>query len=198
MEEADALAQRAGILDQRMLALGTVDQLRKRYGNSYAIHLVSRTAPHTNEPEMARLRKWVVDHFDQAVLEEKSLHGQLKFSVPTTASMARLEHFEARVASGASEPKSPGPENKVSNTAGDAIHPLKADPPVKHRSHKNPVGAIFAMLEANRELLELEYYSVSPSALEEVFLNVIGKYTPVRPAVTRPWWHRILYRRGVA
>ena len=188
MEEADALAQRAGILDQRMLALGTIDQLRKRYGNSFTVHLVSRTAPYTSEHEMERLRKWVVHHFDQAVLEERSLHGQLKFSIPTSASITRAEPPHSIVASGPTESKSLGPHSSVSETPEDTILPLMSVGPVEHVGHKNAVGAIFAALEANRDLLELEYYSVSPSALEEVFLNVVGNHAPVEQAVGRTWW----------
>lgn len=81
MEEADAYAHRTGILHKRMLALGTLDHLYKRFGNSYVVHLVTRSAPHTSAEEMDHLRRWVLDNIDGAVLEEKSLHGQLKFSV---------------------------------------------------------------------------------------------------------------------
>ena len=71
MEEAEALADRAGIMNRRMLAVGTVGHLRQRYGDSYTIHLVSRSAPHTSDEEMERLRRWVVGNFADAVLEDK-------------------------------------------------------------------------------------------------------------------------------
>src|SRR5271155_2560457 len=90
MEEAEALADRVGIMDRRMLAVGTVAHLRQRYGDSYTIHLVSRTAPHTSDEEMERLRRWVVGNFADAMLEDKSLHGQLKFSVPASKTTNRL------------------------------------------------------------------------------------------------------------
>jgi|SRR5450432_1655400 ATP-binding cassette subfamily A (ABC1) protein 3 len=80
MEEADALASRAGIMAKRMLALGTVPHLRHKYSDSYTIHLISRTAPHTPIAEMSRLRNWVLSNVSGAVLEKKSLHGQPKFS----------------------------------------------------------------------------------------------------------------------
>jgi ATP-binding cassette, subfamily A (ABC1), member 3 len=76
MEEAEALADRAGIMERRMLALDTVTHLRQRYGDSYTVHLVSHTAPRTSEAEMERLGRWVDENIDDALLEDKSLHGQ--------------------------------------------------------------------------------------------------------------------------
>lgn len=40
MEEADALAQRAGIMAKRMLALGPTDVLRKKHGDAYHVRLL--------------------------------------------------------------------------------------------------------------------------------------------------------------
>ena len=44
MEEADALASRSSILAKKMLAVGTNDALRKRWGDGYYIHLVLNSA----------------------------------------------------------------------------------------------------------------------------------------------------------
>ncbi|KAE8352760.1 P-loop containing nucleoside triphosphate hydrolase protein [Aspergillus coremiiformis] len=86
MEEADALAHRAGIMAKRMLALGTTDSLRSKYGNRYHVHLVHKLAPHTAEEDMQRIRNWVGRNFLRAVIEEKTYHGQLRFTVPATGS----------------------------------------------------------------------------------------------------------------
>ncbi|KAI0396604.1 ABC transporter [Xylariaceae sp. FL0594] len=85
MEEADALASRAGILAKRMLAMGTIDNLRERFGDAIHVHLVSRTAPHSTDDEMARMRAWILDNIPGADVEEKTYHGQLRFSVPGSA-----------------------------------------------------------------------------------------------------------------
>jgi ATP-binding cassette subfamily A (ABC1) protein 3 len=82
MEEADALADRAGIMAKRMLAMGTSDYLRRKYGDSYYIHLVMKSAPHTIDEEITKLRSWVLAHFPRADIEEKTYHGQIRFSVP--------------------------------------------------------------------------------------------------------------------
>lgn len=52
MEEADALADRAGIMARRMLALGTADELRKKHGDAYHVHVVHKNAPFSTEAEM--------------------------------------------------------------------------------------------------------------------------------------------------
>ncbi|KAL8901107.1 MAG: hypothetical protein Q9207_005359 [Kuettlingeria erythrocarpa] len=82
MEEADALAQRAGVVSTRMLAVGTVDSLRNRWGNLYHVHLVQRSAPHTTPEEMSRLKSWIRSTIERAEVEEKTFSGQLRFSVP--------------------------------------------------------------------------------------------------------------------
>lgn len=82
MEEADALAQRAGIMSTRMLTVGTVDALRNRWGNIYHVQLVMRSAPHTTLEEMGYLRSWIQSHIEGADVEEKTFSGQMRFSVP--------------------------------------------------------------------------------------------------------------------
>ncbi|KAI0003601.1 P-loop containing nucleoside triphosphate hydrolase protein [Xylariaceae sp. FL0662B] len=85
MEEADALAHRAGILAKRMLAMGSTDNLRRRFGDALHVHLVSRTAPRSTPAEMARVRAWVRDTYPAADVEENTYHGQMRFSVPAAA-----------------------------------------------------------------------------------------------------------------
>lgn len=86
MEEADALADRAGIMARRMLALGTSRQLRERHGDAWYVHLVHEGAPHTSSEEMERVREWVVRNVAGASVEERTYHGQLRFTVPNRAS----------------------------------------------------------------------------------------------------------------
>ncbi|KAH8666672.1 hypothetical protein BX600DRAFT_412595 [Xylariales sp. PMI_506] len=88
MEEADALANRAGILAKRMLAMGTTENLRQRFGDALHVHLVSRTAPHSTPEEMERIRDWVAQTFPGAETEEKTYHGQMRFSVPASTVLA--------------------------------------------------------------------------------------------------------------
>ncbi|KAK3998323.1 putative transporter [Cladorrhinum sp. PSN332] len=91
MEEADALASRAGILAKRMLALGTTDTLRKRFGDQLHVHLVCKGAPHTSEEQILMIRKWVAKQFGGeeegggVEVEDKTYHGQMRFKVPASA-----------------------------------------------------------------------------------------------------------------
>ena len=85
MEEADALADRAGIMASRMLTLGTVEDLRHRWGDVYHVHLVTSSAPYTNLGEMGRLKSWVRANIAGAEVEEQTHCGQMRFTVPAKA-----------------------------------------------------------------------------------------------------------------
>ncbi len=84
MEEADALADRAGIMATRMLAMGTSDHLRHKHGDAHYIHLVMKSAPHTPIEEIEGVRSWVLGQFPGAEIEDQTYHGQIRFSVPNT------------------------------------------------------------------------------------------------------------------
>jgi len=83
MEEAAALSSRAGILAKTFLAVGSVEELRRRWGDGYYIHLVLKSAPITTDQEMTSVKRWVSDTFRGASVEDRSFRGQVRFSVPT-------------------------------------------------------------------------------------------------------------------
>lgn len=147
MEEADALADRAGIMARRMLAIGTSDNLRKRHGDGYYIHLVMKSAPHTSDEEIAKLDSWIKERFPGANIEDKTYHGQVRFSVPAG------EDVE-------SERKIPD----VDEIAGN-----------REVGRGSKIGSFITTLEENREELGLEHYSVSQTTLDQVFLTIVGK-----------------------
>ncbi|PUU73123.1 hypothetical protein B9Z19DRAFT_1164860 [Tuber borchii] len=82
MEEADALASRTGILAKKMLAAGASDDLQKRWGDGYRTHLVLKSAPASTEVKMHKVKDWVQRRFRGAVVEQRSFHGQIRYSVP--------------------------------------------------------------------------------------------------------------------
>ena len=86
MEEADALATRAGIMAGKMLALGTTDYLRRKHGDAYYVHVVHQHAPHASDEDMQRIRVWILDNFPHANVESKVYAGQIRFSVPSKGS----------------------------------------------------------------------------------------------------------------
>lgn len=146
MEEADALASRAGIMAGRMLALGTTEYLRRKHGDAYHVHLVHSEAPHTSEEKMHRIRTWVTESFPGADVEEKTYHGQMRFSVP-----ARLRRDQPEMQAGK-----------------DVISTMTEE--------DRGISALFTLLEQHKADLGFEYYSVSQTTLDQVFLSIVGKH----------------------
>ncbi|KAF2660232.1 P-loop containing nucleoside triphosphate hydrolase protein [Lophiostoma macrostomum CBS 122681] len=81
MEEADALADRIGIVQSRLLASGDREELIKRAGDAYHVHLVARSAPRTSQHEILLLKDWVLKTYPNAKISRTSQGGQLRFEV---------------------------------------------------------------------------------------------------------------------
>lgn len=146
MEEADALANRAGIMAGRMLALGTTDYLRRKHGDAYHVHLVHSEAPHTSDADMERIRKWVVESFPGAKVEEKTYHGQMRFSVPAKGHRKGSETYA-------------GKDVIRNSTESD-----------------RGISALFTLLEQHKAEFGVAFYSVSQTTLDQVFLSIVGKH----------------------
>lgn len=82
MEEADALADRIGIVSSRMLALGEREDLKRRAGTQFHIHLVAASAPRTTPQELNVMKGWVQNTFENARISRETQGGQLRFEVP--------------------------------------------------------------------------------------------------------------------
>ncbi|KAH7089962.1 hypothetical protein FB567DRAFT_315520 [Paraphoma chrysanthemicola] len=82
MEEADALADRIGIVSSRMLALGEREDLKRRAGDQFHVHLVSRSAPRTSAEELQSMREWIMCTFPEAKISRETQGGQIRFEVP--------------------------------------------------------------------------------------------------------------------
>ncbi|KAK3672836.1 hypothetical protein LTR78_007189 [Recurvomyces mirabilis] len=156
MEEADALADRAGIMAKRMLALGTADELRKKHGDAYHVHLVHKDAPHTTVAEMEEIKAFIRRSFPGATTEDRIFHGQLRFSVPNDRTAVDIGSSSSSEAS----------DSKGALTS--TTH--------SYTSPRNGISALFAELEANKEKLGFQYYSVSQATLDQVFLSIVNKH----------------------
>lgn len=156
MEEADHLATRVGVIaDGRMLDIGTTSHLRHKHGYGFHLQLICASVPHTSPEEMEEVRKWVEETLPGAKMEGFAYHGQLRFNVPA-------RRPPAAVAGG-------------SNGNDDATAVVEeSEKPVAEE--ELTVGQLFVLLEENKERLGLEFYSVSPSTFDEVFLRVIEKH----------------------
>lgn len=147
MEEADALAGRAGILARRMLALGTPDDLRHRFGDALHVHLVSSTAPRTTDEEMSVITSWIRETLPTANLESKMYHGQLRFSVLSSEVLSLTKELSA-----------------------DAVTPIG------HDISQGAIGRLVVLFEENKARLGVEHYSVSTTTLDQVFLGIVGQH----------------------
>ncbi|TLD06535.1 uncharacterized protein PgNI_08324 [Pyricularia grisea] len=181
MEEADALAGRVGILAKRMLAMGSADNLRHRFGDLLHVHIVLKGAPRTSDADAARVRDWIVQTLPGAEVEEKVYHGQLRFSVPASA---------------VSDQKQPttegGGEDDEITRDGQAA--------ANSRSSQSAVGKLVVMLEENKNL-GIEHYAVSPTTLDQVFLTIVGKHNIQEEGYNedeKPTGWRRLFRRKKA
>ena len=167
MEEADALADRAGIMARQMLALGTADQLRKRHGDAYHVHLVHKDAPFTSEADMNKIKEFIHQTFKGASTEERIFHGQLRFSVPNDRT-AVSKHFN-----------NPEKSKDLEKSHGTAV--VSSSDELAQRG----ISALFAQLEANKKDLGFEYYSVSQATLDQVFLSIVSKHNVVEENYAR-------------
>ena len=180
MEEADALADRAGIMGKKMLAIGTSKGLRRKFGDRHHVHLITTTAPHTPEVEMDRIKDWIIANLTDAEVEDKTFHGQLRFSVPALHRSTQSKANEM-------------------NTDVDKIQ--QADNPQLETSG---IGPLFSMLEAHKQQLGFEYYSVSKTTLDQVFLTIVGKHKIEEEnygndnAKKKNLWRRVLRRGALA
>ncbi|KAI9897273.1 hypothetical protein N3K66_008295 [Trichothecium roseum] len=171
MEEADALATRAGILARRMLAVGEVDELQKRFGDSLYVHLVSKTAPHSTQEEMDRMRQWVQDTLPEARIESATYHGQMRFSVPAAAVLQRTR-----------------------STANRSRHPSQVQG--GDSTEQSALGALVVLLEEQKDALGIAHHSVTPTTLNEVFLSIVGRHNVQEEGygqvAQKPWWKKLL------
>ncbi|GJN69804.1 hypothetical protein PLICBS_003856 [Purpureocillium lilacinum] len=160
MEEAEALASRVGILACRMLALGPLDDLRHQFGDTLHVHLVSVSAPRTPDAEMQHIATWIAKYIPSAALETETYHGQVRFSV------------SVKDVSAASSNSGHQPPAKVPEGRNEEIQ--STDLPTANMS--GAIGRLVVLLEEHKASLGVQYYSVSPATLDELFLTVVGRH----------------------
>ncbi|KAL8638656.1 MAG: hypothetical protein Q9228_004211 [Teloschistes exilis] len=179
MEEADALADRAGIMGRKMLALGTSDYLRRKHGDRYHVHLITTTAPHTPDEQMEGIKAWILENIAGASVEEKTFHGQLRFSVPAhqhPGSNTNTQHLHPH-------PHHPTEKQHPPTLKGKEHASLSPSPSPPASSG---IGALFHLLETNKATLGFENYSVSATTLDQVFLSIVGKHRVEEEGYGRP------------
>lgn len=193
MEEADRLATRVGIMKRRMLALGTGRELGARWGEGVAVQIVLRSAPGTTGEEMEGVRAWL-ERMVAGVEFERwgsggGAHGLLRFRVRREGDDGGEEEDEK--SSGvvvqernAGEGEGEGGETSASGGSAAAS--------VVQGAERLDTPGLIQLFEAHKEELGIEYYSVSPTTLDEVFLRVVGREEEEedqrKDAKKRRWW----------
>lgn len=162
MEEADHLADRVGVIATRMLDVGDTGHLREKHGHGFHVQLIAKSAPHTTEQEIERIKQWMMERYPSAELEGTPYHGQMRFNIP---------------AGKRAPPHQPGVSSKQGIIVDeDTIEKPDATPSRLHSENEISVGTLFVALEENKDALGVQFYSVSPSTFDEVFLRVVAKH----------------------
>ncbi|MCJ1313012.1 hypothetical protein MMC25_006688 [Agyrium rufum] len=171
MEEADALANRAAILAGRLLALGTSDYLRRKHGDRLHVHLLLKSAPYTTTEEVDRVRGWIQSVFPDATIDEKNFHGQIRFNVPAHSDNHLLEHHQPL---SEKMDEAAVDDDKISSIA-DRKEKITVTSDVRE-TRQSTITNLFSTLEANKANMGYEFYSVSQTTLDQVFLSIVGKH----------------------
>ncbi|KAI7775900.1 hypothetical protein LA080_006110 [Diaporthe eres] len=184
MEEADRLATRVGIMKRRMLALGTGKELGERWGEGCVVQIVLKSAPETTEAEMNEVKSWISGKVKGIEFEEwgakGGAHGLLRFRVKKAGLVE---------------------ETKEVDKAGESAIQDEADMKAESKATGGSAGAqgldtpgLIELFEAHKDELGVEYYSVSPTTLDEVFLRVVGREEEDGQGVAakRQLWKRYL------
>ncbi|EPE08125.1 abc transporter [Ophiostoma piceae UAMH 11346] len=173
MEEADALAGRAGILAKRMLAAGDTDDLRHRFGNRLYVHLVCRGAPRTSDEDTARLRQWVQDTFPGVDIEDQTYHGQMRFAIPLSKNNTDSKTSRQDTPVGSTT------DINDSSSSSEAFF-------APTQSATSAIGKLVVLFDEQRDALGIDHYSVSPTTLDQVFLEIVGRHN-----VQEEGYHRV-------
>ena len=161
MEEVDRLCQRVGIMARRMLALGTSEHLRRKHGDRYHVHILLGSAPYTTTEEAKAAVRWVEGTFQGAQIETP-FHGQLRFSVPASTT--------GDIAAKAAE------EDDEDSILVEGKGATFGSSNVVVGGGKSGIAALFLALESSKKEVGFEYYSVSRTTLDQVFLSIVGKH----------------------
>ena len=200
-------------MSKRMLAMGTTDSLRHKFGDIYHVHLVTTTAPHTPAEEMEKIRSWIIEHIPSATIEKKTYHGQLRFAVPAHD----RPHMTPRPLLSSSNEKADPAVDEIQEVSPVSINTpvtqfneiskievadeIKVAPPDSGdgEKRKGNISTLFTLLERNKEFLGLGYYSVSQTTLDQVFLKIVGQHQIEEEGYAVPTakgiWKKLFSRR---
>lgn len=164
MEEADALSDRAGIVAQRMLAIGTSNHLRQSVGDLDHVHLVMKSAPHSTAAEMESVQAWLLNTFSDIVMQEdKPFRGQIRFSVPATT-LSVTEKQKKKIEIVEDDEKTEAMRSGV-----DDVSPIT-------RISNSATTTVLLALEHNKDRLGIACYSLNKTRFDDVFAKIVQRH----------------------
>ncbi|KAI0391785.1 hypothetical protein F5Y17DRAFT_460472 [Xylariaceae sp. FL0594] len=161
MEEADALATRAAIVARRLLAVGSTEALRRDHCHEYHVHLVlDAGAGASSEKEMRNVADWVRDTFAFT-------------STTTTANTTTTgEEGEGGTTGFRFEGENLGGQVRFVVPANSQV-PSPNPPTQDQKQQISFTRYLIDTLEANKDRLGLDCYTISAATMESVFLRVV-------------------------
>lgn len=180
MEEADRLATRVGIMKRRMLALGTGKELGERWGEGFVVQIVLKSAPATTEEEMAQVKTWLAGkvtgiEFDKWGAGQGS-HGMLRFRVRKDGKHGQGKDGKLGVSVHEKDAETSGDRDvSTIDTSVDDQDLGRAGTEGPGQEEALDTPGLIQLFEAHRDDWGIEYFSVSPTTLDEVFLRVVGR-----------------------
>jgi hypothetical protein len=103
---------------------------------------------------MNRMINWIRETLPSADVDEKTYHGQVRFSVRAGQVLAATSKLDG--------PTSRRQEEEITRD-GNALN-------------QSAIGHLVVLLEENKEQLGVGHYSVCPTTLDQVFLTIVGQH----------------------
>lgn len=151
MEEATALADRAGIMAKKMLAVGQIEQLIQQNGKGrYHVHLALK-----ENANAEKTSQWILSNVKGAEIDGQVMNRQLRFIV------SRVEALEA-----------PSSRSDTGQDGYDTILQVQEPRVMQYSTDVTDLVNLLRLLEERKGELGIEYFSVSPTTLEDVFLGI--------------------------
>lgn len=155
MEEATALSDKVAIMDKRILSVGSPAELKNSHGKGvYQVHVALGRGSHATNDDVWAVCNWIINRCSAArVLRGPMsvMHGQARF---------QIAFQQMRI------PRKPVGRGNTPDTARRESSVIP--------SSNNSLSGLLMALEESKQRFGVEYYSISPTTLEDVFLKIVG------------------------
>lgn len=146
MEECEILCDKLTImLNGQLQCYGTIPHIKKRYGDGYRLIIKCKRNDRI-DASVRNVQQFVCTHFATAILEDKQ-YDTLFY---------KIDHQHAY-----KDVESVSQDERETASVESTTHPKLSN--------------VFALIEKNKESLDIESYSLSQTTLEQVFMSFANK-----------------------